>query len=190
MRDWTGREAVALRKALRLTQGSFARKLGASVRTVAHWASYPDTVPRSAAQDTLDELLAGASPAARTRFEQLTAGGPVESAGEDGDRYIVVSDRAPVVSLAAHPCYAADYKALAIGQVIAARAELDLTPGEFVAWLGSVLGRPLREECVSHWERGIMPPADAVMASLAVLAEAKAVSPFGRKSQRRRDHDA
>jgi len=79
--EWTGKDATALRKALRMTESRFAARLSVSFRTVAHWAAHPATVPRAAAQDMLDELLAGASPAVKARFEQLTAEHPTASAG-------------------------------------------------------------------------------------------------------------
>jgi len=47
MREWTGREAVALR----MIEAKFARALGVSVRTVANWHTNPATVPRNEAQD-------------------------------------------------------------------------------------------------------------------------------------------
>ena len=71
VREWTGREAVALRKALRMTEAKFARAVDVSPRTVANWHTKPETVPRNAAQDMLDELLNGASPAVVERFERI-----------------------------------------------------------------------------------------------------------------------
>lgn len=70
-RGWTGAEATALRKALRLTVDGFARKLEASPRTVANWAANPAMVPRVAQWDRLDELLRNARPDAQKRFEEL-----------------------------------------------------------------------------------------------------------------------
>lgn len=69
--EWTGRDATALRKALRMTVDRFARLVGVSSRTVANWASNPDMVPRAAIQDALDDLLNRASPATRERFAEL-----------------------------------------------------------------------------------------------------------------------
>lgn len=69
VREWTGSEATALRKALRMTERKFATVLSVSLRTVANWASSPAMVPRAAAQDMLDKLLADASPAARAKFD-------------------------------------------------------------------------------------------------------------------------
>ncbi|WP_329518621.1 NUDIX domain-containing protein [Spirillospora sp. NBC_01491] len=69
--EWTGRTATALRKALRLTNERFAARLGVAPRTVVNWAAHPDTVPRAAIQEALDELHTRAAPSARHRFEQL-----------------------------------------------------------------------------------------------------------------------
>jgi 8-oxo-dGTP diphosphatase len=80
--EWTGRDATALRKALHMTESRFAATLQAvSPRTVANWVTYPDTVPRGAAQEALDKLYASVSPAAKVRFEELTAKEPAVQAG-------------------------------------------------------------------------------------------------------------
>jgi 8-oxo-dGTP diphosphatase len=71
--EWTGRDATALRKALRMTESRFAAKIDVSARTVANWVTNPATVPRSTAQGTLDKLLESASPATKIRFGELTA---------------------------------------------------------------------------------------------------------------------
>lgn len=70
--QWTAAEAVALKKALRLTGERFAARLGVSPRTVANWTANPKMVPRLSVHDLLDDLLAAASPDARARFEELT----------------------------------------------------------------------------------------------------------------------
>jgi 8-oxo-dGTP diphosphatase len=72
-REWTGSEATALRKALRMTEGRFAARVGVSPRTVANWVTNPTSVPRAATQDRFDALLAEASSAVKVRFEELTA---------------------------------------------------------------------------------------------------------------------
>lgn len=69
--EWTGRTATALRKALRLTSDRFAARLDVAPRTVVNWAANPEIVPRSAIQDSLDDLLHRSPPLVRTRFEQL-----------------------------------------------------------------------------------------------------------------------
>lgn len=71
-REWTGRDATALRRALRLTVDGFARQTGVAPRTIANWASRPDMVPRAGVQDVLDGLLERAPEATRGRFAELT----------------------------------------------------------------------------------------------------------------------
>lgn len=90
----------------------------------------------AAAQDMLDELLAAASPAVRARFEQLTGEQPSGSAASAAGGGCI----AQVVSLDTHPRYAADFRALACGQVSAARTSLGMSSDEFAACLGTILG--------------------------------------------------
>lgn len=71
IREWTGRDAVALRKALRMTEAKFARAVGVSPRTVANWHTKPETVPLNNAQDMLDELLNDADASVVERFERF-----------------------------------------------------------------------------------------------------------------------
>lgn len=72
-RAWTGRDASALRTALRLTTEAFAVRLGVSTRTVAGWAEKPGTVPRAAVQQALDDAYAGAASQARARFAETAS---------------------------------------------------------------------------------------------------------------------
>ncbi|MEV2242570.1 hypothetical protein [Micromonospora sp. NPDC049891] len=73
---WTGREATALRKALRMSVTAFAEHLGAARRTVAKWSSHGDQVlPRADMQAALDTVLARATPDARERFAALLTTG-------------------------------------------------------------------------------------------------------------------
>ncbi len=72
-RSWSGRDATALRVALRLTTETFAARLEVAPRTVAGWAEKPGAVPRAAAQRTLDRLLGGASAQERARFGELAS---------------------------------------------------------------------------------------------------------------------
>jgi len=168
-RDWTGREAVALRRALRMTESKFARSLDVSPRTVSHWAGHPATVPRSAAQDMLDELLATASPAVRTRFGQLTAQQAARSAASS----VPAELGAQVVSLGSHPRYIGDFRALACAQVAAARAALGMMPEAFAEWLAAAVGWMPVPGAVEAWEACVViPPGDAVMAAQACLAGA------------------
>ncbi|MFJ8822396.1 hypothetical protein ACIREE_11500 [Streptomyces sp. NPDC102467] len=52
--SWTGREAIALQVALRMTNDGFAAHLGVAVRTVAAWKAKPSIVPTNELQDVLD----------------------------------------------------------------------------------------------------------------------------------------
>jgi transcriptional regulator with XRE-family HTH domain len=71
---WTGQLAVALQRALRLSQESFAETLGVGTRTVAKWQENPDAELRPATQEILDTALARAGESVRQRFA-LIAGG-------------------------------------------------------------------------------------------------------------------
>ena len=71
---WTGREARALRLALRLSERRFAERLGASLRTVAAWDARGETIsPSYEMQAILDTCLARADEAALARFMHLLA---------------------------------------------------------------------------------------------------------------------
>lgn len=71
---WTGRDANALRKALRMSVTAFAEHLGAARRTVAKWSSQGDRVcPRADMQAALDTVLTRAVPDVRERFDALRA---------------------------------------------------------------------------------------------------------------------
>jgi hypothetical protein len=70
---WTGRHANALRNALRLTNESFAQKLGTATRTVAKWNAEPDLVPVTELQRALDTVLETAPEGAQLRFASLYA---------------------------------------------------------------------------------------------------------------------
>ncbi|MEV1331174.1 hypothetical protein AB0J20_16535 [Micromonospora costi] len=73
---WTGREANALRRALRMSVTGFAEHLGAARRTVAKWSSQGDKVRlRADMQAALDTVLARATPDVRERFETLVRAG-------------------------------------------------------------------------------------------------------------------
>lgn len=69
---WTGREALRLRTALRMSQREFAAHLGVSERTVAKWDSRgAETKPRGEFQRMLDTALAHAPFDAQKRFHAL-----------------------------------------------------------------------------------------------------------------------
>jgi hypothetical protein len=71
--SWTGSRADALRRALRMTNESFAEHLGVAVRTVAYWRERAEVIPRPAMQEILDAALARASASARTQFGLILA---------------------------------------------------------------------------------------------------------------------
>jgi tetratricopeptide (TPR) repeat protein len=73
---WTGREANALRQALRMSVTGFAEHLGAARRTVAKWSSQGDKIHlRADMQAALDTVLARATPDVRERFEAVVRAG-------------------------------------------------------------------------------------------------------------------
>lgn len=88
-REWTGKEATALCKALGMTESKYAGAVGVSVRTVANWAARPAMIPRAAVQNMLDDLLAAASPAVKVRFGELIAGQPAGPAGAQALRVAI-----------------------------------------------------------------------------------------------------
>ncbi len=69
VRQWTGREAKALRAALRMTVHEFAGYLGVAARTVAKWDARGSGIqPMSQTQAILDTALAKASGDVQARF--------------------------------------------------------------------------------------------------------------------------
>jgi tetratricopeptide (TPR) repeat protein len=86
IRAWTGREARALRAAMRLSIRDFAEYLGVGVRTVTKWqARGEDLNLRPAMQSVLDAAFDRATPEIRERFELIVSAddphvtGPVAS---------------------------------------------------------------------------------------------------------------
>lgn len=76
VRRWSGREARALRVALRLSVRAFAEHLGIAARTVSKWEAGGEGVhPRPDTQAMLDTALALADAAAQQRFEMLCRSG-------------------------------------------------------------------------------------------------------------------
>lgn len=74
VRQWTGREARALRRAVRMSVRVFAEDLGVGVRTVSKWEKHGTaTVPRPDTQAILDTALERADAAAQMRFQMLLA---------------------------------------------------------------------------------------------------------------------
>jgi uncharacterized SAM-binding protein YcdF (DUF218 family)/transcriptional regulator with XRE-family HTH domain len=74
VRTWTGREARALRRALRMSVRVFAEYLGVAARTVANWEKLGQaTEPRPDTQAILDTALQRADAAEQMRFHLLLA---------------------------------------------------------------------------------------------------------------------
>jgi DNA-binding transcriptional regulator YiaG len=70
---WTGREARALRLAMRLTVREFARTLGVTDRVVSKWEAAGLAIqPRPFSQALLDTALARSGVAVKERFTALT----------------------------------------------------------------------------------------------------------------------
>lgn len=69
--SWTGADADRLRRALRMTNESFAEYLGVAVRTVAYWRKQPGISPMPAMQETLDAALERAPDRAKAQFVLL-----------------------------------------------------------------------------------------------------------------------
>ncbi|MEU5978404.1 hypothetical protein [Streptomyces sp. NPDC047315] len=72
--EWTGAEARALRRALRMSLRDFAPYLGVAPRTVSKWEKLRgDVVPRPDTQAILDTALARADAATHELFEAILA---------------------------------------------------------------------------------------------------------------------
>ena len=83
LQKWTGREAHALRVAIRMSVRDFAAYLGVSDRAVSKWeAGGENTVPRPDSQAMLDTALERASAEAGGRFELLLGIGPAAGASQ------------------------------------------------------------------------------------------------------------
>ncbi|MGH3217873.1 MAG: hypothetical protein ACRDPY_03945 [Streptosporangiaceae bacterium] len=69
--SWTGGQADALRKSLRMTNESFAEHLSVAARTVASWRKNPAITPTPKIQETLDAALERAPDRAKAQFATL-----------------------------------------------------------------------------------------------------------------------
>lgn len=69
--SWTGGQADALRRALRMTNESFADHLGVAVRTVAYWRKRPGMIPQPQIQEVLDAALERATDREKAKFALL-----------------------------------------------------------------------------------------------------------------------
>lgn len=74
---WTGRDANALKLAVRMTNEHFAERIGTSVRTVAKWNKQPGLVQTLELQRALDTVLSQSSPEERARFAHMRQAEPV-----------------------------------------------------------------------------------------------------------------
>jgi hypothetical protein len=68
---WTAGRADALRRALRMTNESYAEYLGVAVRTVAYWRKRPEIIPQQVNQEILDTALERAPDRAKAQFALL-----------------------------------------------------------------------------------------------------------------------
>jgi hypothetical protein len=81
--SWTGRQADALRRSLRMSNESFAVYLDVAARTVANWRKNPDVIPTPNNQKLLDSGLARASDQEKANFAMLV-GEPTNGHHEEG----------------------------------------------------------------------------------------------------------
>jgi transcriptional regulator with XRE-family HTH domain len=74
VQTWTGREARALRHALRMSVRDFAEHLGVNQRTISKWESGRATVrPRPELQAALDTALCRAPEDVAGRFDDVVS---------------------------------------------------------------------------------------------------------------------
>lgn len=109
---WTGETACALQAALRMSNETFARHLGLSLRTVAGWHEKPEGRSRPESQQLLDAAFARADSGVRDRFAML-CGEPALHASGDVEPEALAVDK---VRAAAEHRLAADPN---IGQALA-----------------------------------------------------------------------
>jgi WD40 repeat protein/transcriptional regulator with XRE-family HTH domain len=72
VQQWTGRDVIALRHALRQNKREFARRLGVTHRTIANWENGGNIAPFS--ESLLDRALANSTEDVKQRFEQYLNG--------------------------------------------------------------------------------------------------------------------
>lgn len=94
--QWTGGHADALRRALRMSQESFAEYLGVVPRTVAYWRERPEKPPQPRMQAILDTALDKASERAKAQFAVLVSEISNHPAGTDPVGAITAAFRASV----------------------------------------------------------------------------------------------
>jgi hypothetical protein len=81
---WAGKTACALQAALRMSNDTFAARLGIGVRTVASWHEKPTLRPRPEMQQALDTVFAQASNSVKERFAILP-GTPAQAGSNSGE---------------------------------------------------------------------------------------------------------
>lgn len=84
--QWSGGQADALRRALRMTVDEFAERVQASPRTVAYWRERPSIIPQASIQRKLDAALDSASDRAKAQFA-LFDNGSMEQLAETIDAH-------------------------------------------------------------------------------------------------------
>ena len=78
--QWTGRHAIALQAALRMSQDDMAALIGVAKRTIASWSHSPDIVIRPELQRALDTAYERADEPVKLRFaRQLKADDDAEA---------------------------------------------------------------------------------------------------------------
>ena len=142
----TGETACALQAALRMSNETFARHLGLSLRTVAGWHEKPEGRPRPESQQLLDAAFARADSAVRDRFTVL-CGEPALHASGDTEPEAPADDK---VRAAAEHRLAADPN---IGQAL---ARLD----DLAAWEPGTARRQVAARLTQLDRRDLLDRAD------------------------------
>ena len=104
IQKWTGREARALREALRMSIRDFAARLGVSDRAVSKWeAGGAAMIPRTDSQAMLDTTLETASPDEHARFELFITAGAAADTRELALGRVTTGDETEFAGHAAEP---------------------------------------------------------------------------------------
>jgi hypothetical protein len=102
--SWTSGHADALRRALRMTNESFAAHLNVSARTVAYWRKRPDITPQPEIQKALDAALDHAPGRAKAQFSMSVGEAEHGKRTDDAESFELPGGRLLGVSLdAANP---------------------------------------------------------------------------------------
>lgn len=122
--QWTGEQALLLRRAMRASVREFAERLGIGARTVTYWTQNPGTVCRPETSQILDTALARCPAEEQERFRLLMA-------ALHGDSAVVAADD----SARPGPCTVVSHKFLPVylgragAALFAAGAEREAGPG-------------------------------------------------------------